>query len=116
MARLVGENNVRHPEDGTEDGMKDSDEEDLQDGDGNAHYSTAVLMVSHKKERKLKAIHRTEEALIDADEGSKDKYLLKANKLILHQISHADLCNKTECEENEKVQNIHEGCASGNVR
>ena len=26
------------------------------------------------------------------------------------------MCNETECEGNEKVRNIHEGSASGNVR
>ena len=46
MAILAGQNNARHPEGGTEDGIEDSDEEGLQDGDGIAHSSKAVLLVS----------------------------------------------------------------------
>ena len=65
---------------------------------------------------KLKSIQSTEEVLIDAYWGSKEQDLLKKNDLILHHPSHADFCNETECEENEKVPNIHEGSASGNVR
>ena len=42
--------------------------------------------------------------------------MLKENDLILHHPSHADLCNETECEGNEKVLNIHEISASGNVK
>ena len=78
--------------------------------------SKAVLMVSHKEEMKLKAIQITEEVLIDADGLSKEKDTLKENELILHHPSHADLCNETECEVNEKVLNIHEIVASGNAR
>ena len=69
MARLSGQNNAIHPEGGTEDGIKDSDEEDFQDGDGIAHSSKSVLLVSQKVERKLKAIQRTEEVLIDTYGG-----------------------------------------------
>ena len=65
---------------------------------------------------KLKDIQRTEEVLIYADVQSKEQYPLKKNELILHHPSHADLCNETQCEGNEKVPNFHEGIASGNVR
>ena len=41
---------------------------------------------------------------------------LKDNELIPHHPSHADLCTETECDGNEKVPNIYEGSASGNVR
>ena len=75
-----------------------------------------MLLVSQKEERKLKDIQRTEEVIIDADRGSKEQDLLKENELILHHPSHADLCNETECEGNEKVPNIYEGSASGIVR
>ena len=88
----------------------------FQDNYGIAPSSKSVLLISHKEESKLNAIHRTEEVLIDADGGSKYQDPLKENKLILHHPSHADLCNETECERNEKVPNIHEGSDSGNVR
>ena len=77
MARLAGGENARHHEGGTEDGIEDSDEEGFQDGDGIAPSSKAVLLVSQKEERNLKAIQRTEEVLIDADGGSKEQDLLK---------------------------------------
>ena len=93
VARLAGQNNARHPEGGTEDGIEDSDEEGFQDGDGIAPSSKAVLPVPQKEERKQKAIQRTEEILIDADGGSKEQDRLKNNQLILHHPSHADLCN-----------------------
>ena len=48
VARLAGENNARNPEGDTEDGIEYSDEEVLQDGDGIAPSSKAVLMVSQK--------------------------------------------------------------------
>ena len=70
----------------------------------------------HKEERKLKAIHRNAEVLTDADRGRKDQDTLKDNELILHHTYHADLWNDTEYEGNEKVPNIHEGSASGNLR
>ena len=93
-----------------------SDKEGFQDGDEIAPSSKAVMMVSQKEERKLKAINRTEEVLIDTDDGSKEHDPLKENELIPHHTSHADLCNETECEGNEKVPNIHKGSALGNVR
>ena len=34
VAILAGQNNARHPEGGTEDGIEDSDEGCFQDGDG----------------------------------------------------------------------------------
>ena len=40
---------------------------------------------------------------------------MKENDLILHHPSCADLRNETECEGNEKVLNVHESSASGNV-
>ena len=110
------EKNARHPEGGTKDGIKDSDEEDVQDGDEIMPSSKAVLLVSHRKESKTKAIHWTEEVLIYADEVSKEKDLPKENELILHHPYHTDLCNEAECEGNDKSPNIHEGSASGNVR
>ena len=73
-------------------------------------------MVSHKKESKIKDINRTEEVLIDADEGSKDQDPMKENELILHQPYHTYLCNEAEYGGNEKVINTHEGSASGNMR
>ena len=45
---LAGGNNARHPEGGTEDGIEDLDEEGVQDGDGIAPSSKAVLIVSQK--------------------------------------------------------------------
>ena len=73
-------------------------------------------MVSQKEDRKLKAIQKTGEVLIDADGGSKEQDPLKENDLILYHPYHADLCYETECEGNDKAPNIHEGSASGNVR
>ena len=73
-------------------------------------------MVSQKEERKIKSIQRTEEILIDVDGGSKEQDPLNENELILHHPSHVDLCNETEFEGNEKVPNIHEVSALGNVR
>ena len=65
---------------------------------------------------KLKGVHWAEEVLIGADGGSKEQHLLKENELILHHPSHADLCNEMKFEANEKVPNIREISASGNVR
>ena len=48
--------------------------------------------------------------------GINEKDPLKENYLILHHPSHTDLCNEMECEGNEKVTNIYEGSASGNVK
>ena len=50
------------------------------------------------------------------DGGSKEQDPLNYNEVILHHPSHADFCNETECEGNEKVSNTHEGSASGNVK
>ena len=44
VARLAGQNNARHPESGTEDGIEDSDEEVFQYGDGITPSSKTVLM------------------------------------------------------------------------
>ena len=92
------------------------DEDGFQDDDGISLSSKAVPLVSHKEERKKKDIQQTEEVLNDTDGGSKEKEPLKENELILHHPSHADLCNETGCEGYEKVSNIIEGSASGNVR
>ena len=108
---LEGQNNARHPKGGTEDSIEDSDEEGFQDGDGITPSSKAVLLVSQKEGRKLKDIQCTEEVLIDADGRRKEQDPLKENYLILNHPSHADFCNDTECEGNEKVPNIHEGSA-----
>ena len=114
--RLARQNNSRHLEGGTEEGIQYSYEEGFQDGDGITPSSKSVMMVLQKEEGKLKAIQRTEEVLIDKYGGREEQDPLKENKLILHHPSHADLCNDTECERNEKVMNIHEGSASVNVR
>ena len=45
MTRLTGQNNARHSEGGTEDGIEDSDKEGYQDGDGIAPSSKEVLLV-----------------------------------------------------------------------
>ena len=95
MARLAGQNNARDNEGGTEYGIEGSYEEGFQDSDGIATSSKAVMMVSHKQERKLKAIQRTEEFLIDVDGGRKEKHPLKENELILHYLYHTDLLNET---------------------
>ena len=76
MSRLTGEKNARHPESGTEDGIEDSNEEGLQDGDGIAPSSKAFLLLSQKEEKKLKAIQRTEKILIDLYGGRKEQDLL----------------------------------------
>ena len=82
--------------------IEDSDEEGFQDGDGITPSSKSFPLVSQKKERKIKAIQRTEEDLIGDDGGSKEQDLLKDNDLILQHPSHTDLCNDTECKGNEK--------------
>ena len=46
--RLVRQNNARHPEGDTEDGIENSDEEGFQDGDGITPSSKEVFMVSQK--------------------------------------------------------------------
>ena len=76
---MVGQKNSRHTEDGTEDYIEDSDYEVLQDVDGVSPSSKAVLMVSQKEGRKLRAVQRTEEVIIDADRGSKEQDPLKEN-------------------------------------
>ena len=91
VAILAGQNNARHPEGGTEDVIEYSDEEVVQDGDGIAPSSKAVLLVSQKEERKLKAVQRDEYVLIDADGRSKDQDPLKENELIPHHPFHAYL-------------------------
>ena len=90
VARLAGENNSRHPEVGIEDGIEDSDEEGLQDGDMIAPSSKAVLLVSYTEKSNLKAIQLTEDVLIDVDGGSKEQDLLNDNELILHHPYHMD--------------------------
>ena len=75
-----------------------------------------MLLVSQKEEMKLKAIQQTEKVLIDVDGGIKEKYPLNDNELIPRHPSHADLCNKTEFEGNEKIPHSHKGSASVNVR
>ena len=87
MAILSGQNNARNPEGGTEDGIEYSYEEGFQYGYGIAPSPKVVLLVSHKEERNLKAIQRTEEVLIDADGGSKEQDPLKESELILHHPS-----------------------------
>ena len=49
MDRLEGQNNARHLEGGTEDGIEDSDEEGFQDGDGITPSSKSILLVSYKE-------------------------------------------------------------------
>ena len=48
VARLEWNDNARHPEGVTDDGIEDSDENGFQDGDGIAPSSKAVLLVSKK--------------------------------------------------------------------
>ena len=74
--QIFREKNVRHPEGGTEDGIEDSNEEGLQDGDGIAPSSKSFLLLSQKEEKKLKAIQRTEKFLIDSYGGRKEQDLL----------------------------------------
>ena len=59
VARLEGQKNARNTEGGTEDGIKYSDEESLQDGNGIATSSKSLLLVSQKEEIRLKAIQNT---------------------------------------------------------
>ena len=87
VARLAGQNNARHLEGDTEDGIEDSDEGGFQDGDGIPPFSKAVLLVPQKEERKLKAIQRTEEVINNVYGGIKDQDPLKENKLNLNHPS-----------------------------
>ena len=68
---LAGQDNARHPEGDTEDGIEDSDEEGFQNSDGITPTSKEVLLVSQKEKRKLNDIQQTEEVLIDAYGGKK---------------------------------------------
>ena len=77
VSRLAGQKNARHTEGDTEDGIEDSDEEGFQDDGGISPSSKAVLLVSQKEERKLKAIQWTEEVIIDAYGVIKDQDPLK---------------------------------------
>ena len=77
VARLAGQNNAKHPEGGTEEGIEYSYEEGFQDGDGFVPSSKVFMLVSQKEESKIKAIQHNEEVLIDVDGGSKEQDLLK---------------------------------------